>query len=198
MPLYKVISKELLDEWLNELLLDLLEVYNNPNKYSIAYLVMNLYEYTQVSCKLKILGQDYNGKASVSVSDIKVFTDAEDLNYTANYFMSLRNSVGHGYISDRMLKDFINFVCSDNLVQLLGKVGIDSGVISSINKVKCRLKSENNYNNCLTDCSKLLEVVDGSSKHTVFEAKNLLSTKYSEVMLNKALVETVGNHYVVR
>ena len=55
MPIYKRISVEELKFWLTDLLSLLKRVYTHPDKGTVLYFVVSLYEYIQISTKLRTL-----------------------------------------------------------------------------------------------------------------------------------------------
>lgn len=112
MPVYKLVSKEMLSIWLVDLKKRIEELMNTPNVSILLLLVLELYEYTQCYCMLTLSGKDIVENKKVSVSDIKRLIVEEKYVSFINYLRGVRNDICHGdsgkVVDDIILKFITN------------------------------------------------------------------------------------------
>lgn len=203
MPVYRRISIEELNSWLSDLLSLLKRIYKYPDKGSILYFLVSLYEYIQVLSKLNLLGVSEAENIKITVKDIKDYLNNDSLFVVINKFKSLRDDISHGFISnDKFLYYLDDFLCTSDFLLLIDSLNLDADLTKLIKTVLKRLKicfTKEYKNNCLKDCKEMLRVNkdDGGSNYTVLEVVSHLKSKYDLCVIQNSIISIIGNEYVI-
>ena len=194
MPVYRLITNEMLKSWLSSLITNFNNFYNSLDEGLLKLYTLSLYEYLQCYCKFKLENEVDLENIKVSVKDIKSICSSDNFYYVINKLQALRNSIGH---SDEVnIIDIVRLLLNDDFYFLLGELGISTSLMKEI-RISCRafLNKDNLSKECFKICSKLVEDMRGTDKNINSLVAELDS--FPNMISSSVILKVLGTHYIV-
>jgi hypothetical protein len=195
MPVYSLISKEMLDSWLDDLIYTFDSLQENPDNGLLYYGVLKLYEYLQCYAKLEQSEDDKLTDVKVTLRDIKSKVSNTDYNHTINRLYTLRNSIGHG--NSNSVDSIMLLLSSNKFIDFLVAFELDAKLIESI-KVVCSIfkNKDELYNNCMKSCSNAIHNCKNKNI-TLDYIVTKLCRKYPRRFVEEYLIKSLATHTIV-
>ena len=194
MPVYKLLSKELLNIWLDKLKINFKKVYDTQDTDLLEFCMLNLYEYLQCYCKVEFMGVDKLENIKVTSDDIKDKVNDESLRYLINYFRTTRNNIGHG--NNYNLGNIKNIMTNPKFIRLLTTVGLPTDFIQLISNITNTIFNKDLYDSCYNDWVTLRNKYRGS-KVNISTMLTALEYKYPKNIVEKTLLSLIGSEIFV-
>lgn len=194
MPVYKFLSKELLDTWLDNLKINFKKVYDTQDTDLLEFCMLNLYEYLQCYCKVEFMGVDRLENIKVTSDDIKDKVKDNSLRYLINYFRTTRNNIGHG--DNYNLGDIQNIMTNPKFICLLSEVGLPTDFIQLISSIVNTIFNEDLYNSCYNDWVAFQNKYRGS-KLNIGRMSAILESKYPKSIVKETLINLISTQVFV-
>lgn len=194
MPVYKFLSKELLNTWLDNLKINFKKVYDTQDTDLLEFCMLNLYEYLQCYCKLEFMGVNELEDIKVTSDDIKYKVNDDSLRHIINSFRTIRNNIGHG---DNYSLDAIqDFMSKPKFICLLSEVGLPTDFIQLISSIINTIFNKDLYDSCYNDWIAFQNKYRGS-KLNIGKMLTILESKYPKSIVEKTLLRLISTQVFV-
>ena len=194
MPIYSLLSKELLNIWLSNLKIKFKKVYDTQDTDLLEFCMLNLYEYLQCYCKLEFMGVSELENIKVTSDDIKDKVNDDSLRHLINHFRTTRNNIGHG--DNYNLRDIKKIMTNPKFICLLSEAGLPTDFIQLINSIINTIFNKDLYDSCYNDWVALQNKYRGI-KLNIGRMLTMLESKYPKSIVKETLISLISTQVFV-
>lgn len=197
MPMFKRITREVLERFLSEIKSSLDGLCDSLDEDVLCYLFMKLYEYVQCLSKFRMLGEKDLYNVNVTVKDIRSLINIdksenwEYQNFLLNNLMKFRNAIGHSSFDEA--DHVLEFLSDSEVYTLFRELRLDEELISKLQRVEYLFSSKETLKaECREDCKRFI-VLGRKKQATVGVVLASLYKKYPKSIVDDCFLSTIKN-----
>jgi hypothetical protein len=196
MPVYELVTRDMLIEWLYDLKVGFTKLLNNPDDDLLCYFILKLYEYIECYARLENLGVDKVQNEKITVKDIKdKINNDKAYSGIVNSFRRLRNSISHG--NEKVVDRLINLLSDNTFIGFLHSFKLDNELIDTVEKVSILYKNKNEiYSKCSSLCKQYI-IKSKNTNISLEKIRTKLNTKFPKTFVNECLLDALSNQFII-